>query len=283
MEKEEEKKKTKNSSKVLIIILTILLLAAISYIILDKTGVIDSITSSNKETKTKNTTEKTNTKSDDKSSTRQLTEAEKATITSSIVNTYNKYFASFYPLLNTNNITNQDLLMFAFYNTENKSSFTKKQVEDLIHKYFGQDRTVTHENIICPTENQPLYIYDASTETYTQNANHPGHGGGSTGIITDNKIYYLDGTITSNIVTIKAKVVYGYVLRDTNGPRNAYFKSFLDAKAASNPVIGDINSDNDITVSDTDIKNIADSLPTTTYTFEHDATGNYILKSVTTK
>ena len=50
-----------------------------------------------------------------------------------------------------------------------------------------------------------------------------------------------------------------------------------------NPVIGDINSDNDITVSDTDIKNIADSLPTTTYTFEHDATGNYILKSVTIK
>lgn len=173
--------------------------------------------------------------------------------------------------------------MFAFYNAENKSSFTKKQVEDLIHKYFGKDRTVTHENIICPTENQPLYIYDASTETYTQNANHPGHGGGSTGIITDNKIYYLDGTITSNIVTINAKVVYGYVLGDTNGPRNAYFKSFLDAKAASNPVIGDINSDNDITVSDTDIKNIADSLPTTTYTFEHDATGNYILKSVTIK
>ena len=235
---------------------------------------------SNKETKTKNTTEKTNTKSDDKSSTRQLTEAEKATITSSIVNTYNKYFASYYPLLNTNNITNQDLLMFAFYNAENKSSFTKKQVEDLIHKYFGKDRTVTHENIICPTENQPLYIYDASTETYTQNANHPGHGGGSTGIITDNKIYYLDGTITSNIVTINAKVVYGYVLGDTNGPRNAYFKSFLDAKAASNPVIGDINSDNDITVSDTDIKNIADSLPTTTYTFEHDATGNYILKFI---
>lgn len=127
MEKEEEKKKTKNSSKVLIIILTILLLAAISYIILDKTGVIDSITSSNKETKTKNTTEKTNTKSDDKSSTRQLTEAEKATITSSIVNTYNKYFASYYPLLNTNNITNQDLLMFAFYNAENKSSFTKNK------------------------------------------------------------------------------------------------------------------------------------------------------------
>ena len=31
------------------------------------------------------------------------------------------------------------------------------------------------------------------------------------------------------------------------------------------------------------IKNIADSLPTTTYTFEHDATGNYILKSVTIK
>ena len=60
--------------------------------------------------------------------------------------------------------------------------------KDLIHKYFGQDRTVTHENIICPTENQPLYIYDASTETYTQNANHPGHGGGSTGIITDNNV-----------------------------------------------------------------------------------------------
>ena len=80
MEKEEEKKKTKNSSKVLIIILAILLLAAISYIILDKTGVLDSITSSNKETETKNTTEKANAKSDDKSSTRQLTEAEKATL-----------------------------------------------------------------------------------------------------------------------------------------------------------------------------------------------------------
>ena len=64
MEKEEEKKKAKNSSKVLIIILAILLLAAISYIILDKTGVLDSITSSNKETETKNTTEKANTKSD---------------------------------------------------------------------------------------------------------------------------------------------------------------------------------------------------------------------------
>ena len=66
MEKEEEKKKEKNSSKVLIIILTILLLAAISYIILDKTGVLDSITSSNKETETKNTTEKANAKNDAK-------------------------------------------------------------------------------------------------------------------------------------------------------------------------------------------------------------------------
>lgn len=52
MEKEEEKKKTKlikstNHN------FTILLLAAISYIILDKTGVLDSITSSNKETETK--------------------------------------------------------------------------------------------------------------------------------------------------------------------------------------------------------------------------------------
>lgn len=234
----------------------------------------------------------TNGESNDKSS-RNLTVAEKEELTDMIENGYNIYLSSYFKEMNSGNIpnlTNQELLTIGYHlylnnlkdKTVSSDNFKGAQIKNLLSKYFGKNKTIVLEDIICENDNEVLYKYDKNSDTYTFNNSNNIHGHGSRGRISLSKILITEAKIENESeITINAKVLYGNYCSDVCIPDNAYYSSYIDAAAHQNPVIGDYLVETKIELTDSLIEENQDKIPTTTYKLIKDNDGNYELKSVT--
>lgn len=138
-----------------------------------------------------------------------------------------------------------------------------------------------------------MFIYDAATESYSYNQNHPGHGGGFSGFAKI-ETFYESGSKKDNTYTVNVKLLYGDAVAGDIIPIDClpkgYYKTQEDAKNETNPLIGRKTEPNEnvcatspVTISAADYERVKDQIPTTTFTFIKDSDGNYGLTKVTIK
>lgn len=228
---------------------------------------------------------------------RSLTVAEKEELITMIEKGYNIYLSGYFSEIDSENvqkITNKELLTIGYYllylendfslldANGNYNSFKGSQLKDVLIKYFGTNKSIILEDIICDADNEILYKYDKNSDTYTFNNTNNIHAHGGSEKISSSKILITEDKIENeNEITIKAKVLYGNYCGSTCAPDNAYYSSYRDSKNHQVPVIGDYNSDSEIELTDSLIKENQNKIPTTTYKLIKDNNGNYELKSVT--
>lgn len=230
-------------------------------------------------------------------SSRNLTDSEKEELISMIEKGYNIYLSGYFSEMDSENvqkITNQELLTIGYHllyletdfslvdDNSNYNSFKGSQLKDVLIKYFGTNKSIILEDIICDADNEILYKYDKNSDTYTFNDINNIHAHGGSEKISSSKILIIEDKIENESeITIKAKVLYGNYCGSTCAPDNAYYSSYRDSKNHQVPVIGDYNSDSEIELTDSLIKENQNKIPTTTYKLIKDNNGNYELKSVT--
>ncbi len=189
------------------------------------------------------------------------------------------YFGEKMPL-ETASISNQDLLSYASRNIDREGSkFTKAQVDTVIQNLFGKDRNYTIEDINCfIPEHGALYKYDAATETYDFDENHPGHGGGG---FVRAKINYVDAEKTSDTLTIKTKILYEESCGDVCGPSVNYYAKPSD----KDPIYAGNESEcyqkGNCPKVETVYPQVKDQLPITSFIFKKQSDGKFGLEKVT--
>ena len=266
----EDKKKKNKGFIIVIVILTILVIALGSYIIYDK--VISN--------KTDTTEENLNNNDEDENKLENITEDDIKNFSNQI-DDYNTYLTDYYPINDINNLNSDIILEFASKMVEKKdynTSFTKKEMDNIINKYFGSDYSYTLKDINCFLGDGILYKYDTATETYNFYGEHP-HGGEG---FYRSKYYFLDGTYDkeTNEYIINTKVLYASYAGDTYGPIDYYFSNGSDAKNNENSIYTVDEKDSENDTYNQAYNEIKDKLPITTYTFVKDNNDNYALKSV---
>lgn len=218
-----------------------------------------------------------------------------------MIGVYNEKFADYYSLTDMSKIPNQQLLKFALFNQLNgyfDNTITAEQIEKYLHKYFGNQMNITHENVRCGMFHEDgqdaMFIYNPTTKTYSFNENHPGHGGGFSGF-ANIETFYLSGSKKDNTYTVKVKLLYGDRIGGDIVPieclPKAYYKNQEEAKNETNPLIGNppaIGTDvceqpYPVQITPEDYARVKDQIPTTTFTFIKDSDGNYGLSKVTIK
>lgn len=266
------KEKTNNKKYIIIItILSILLLVSIGYIAYDKIAP--------KETpKTEEKQEEEETEEQDKIVT--LEELEVSNLLEQI-DVYNKYIGELYPLEDTTNISNSEILSFAYLNIPNLSlseGFMQTELEKVVAKYFGSDFPITHDNIMCFAENEIIFKYNPATRKYDYYGEH-GHGGPT---VNGAYTYFIDGTYNEakKVYTINTKVLYREAVGDTVGPDTAYYGSAQDGLNHTNELYKLEESEIGIITADEVYQKIQDNLKITTYEFKVDEEGNNGLTKV---
>lgn len=265
MEKELPKKK--NTGLIItLIILILIILGLVGYICYDKGLIFQKV-----ETKE----EKKETKKKEEVKEEEISPAEESTIEDK-VKELSENFADYYPLANKQTIKNQDLLAYSLHKIGYKDSFTKEEVEDSIKSLFGNDMSVKHEDIDCPTSD-PTSIYLYEDGVYKPNPDHGGHGGSS--IYTN--IHKISLTKKDNIITAQYKILYaacGDVCIITS-----YYSSYKDAVNRENPILEwDMNEVEEIDdkVIEEGYQRVKDKISTTTFEFTIESDGTYTLNSI---
>lgn len=200
----------------------------------------------------------------------KVDESVKADLLVNIEDIYNDYFLGEYPI-DVKNLSNQELIGFGMYlafNERNASlPISSAILDEEVSKYL-KDVQIKHANYLCPYDNESLYNYDENTKTYSYNENHGGHGG--PGSIAVNKVLYVSDKLDDDTYTISVKIAYGNYCSDTCGPNNAYYATYEDALNGTNAVYGDPTSDNELTLTNTELRKISSSLKTYSFVFTKD-------------
>ena len=76
---------------------------------------------------------------------------------------YNNHFSSYFISKTEKEISNDDLLTFAFRMIDHEGIVTKEKVEDVLHKYFGKNVKFKHDDIKCYAGEE---VYEYSKEKY---------------------------------------------------------------------------------------------------------------------
>ena len=192
------------------------------------------------------------------------------------VNVYNSYLSEKYSISDIDKLDNQIILNFAVKNIENATNgFSKRQVNNVIKKYFGNELKYKNEDINCYKNDGVLYKYNKKTKTYTFTGAHEHEPEG----MDQSKSYYLDGSYdkTDSIYLINTKVLYGSHTNDVSGPVTVFYKDSgnkdriyeVDANNV-NDWIQNFNSDK----YDEVYEKVKDELPVTTYVLKKDSEGN---------
>ena len=255
----------------IIIVLLIILALLIGYIAIDKKN-NTPITDESEVTEKEDTTNENNTEN-----TRELTQEEINILKDQIEKT-SQYLGENYPINSIDNLPNQELLhAMQILSESGYPSFSATQIDETTKKYFGNTKQIIHENILCQyKEHDMLYLYDANTNTYNYNNNHPGHGG--TSFISRVKAFEVKGTISNEkTVTVTAKILYGNYCSDTCIGGYSYYASIPNESAVQlfQSVLPE-----EFIITDEKYAEVADKVGITTFTFEKDSEGNYGLKTV---
>ena len=264
-----EEKKDNKGFVIAIIVLILVVFGLIFYILYDKGIILKS--DGNEEIVEKDAKTKENVKA--------LSNEEKELFIEKIegINT----FAEYYPLDDVNKIDNQDLLYKLAFKIGFGKSFSEKSMTEMIKNYFGDAYNIKNEDIICSVDNEPFYIYNSDTNMYRYDVNST-HGHGTSGSVRKIVVKYVDGKKENDKkITINTKLLYATYCGDTCGPNFAYYKSYEDSVKNQNPILGEIDSDTEIELTDDLYKTIEDKLPVTTFTFTKKNSNTYNLESVT--
>lgn len=183
-------------------------------------------------------------------------------------------------------VTNQQMLVYGLSNAKQTGEkWAKKDVKEAIGKAFG-NKEYKDEDILCFVEKTPLYEYDSEKEEYffTTKYEH-GHGGDG----GYDRYYFFQSAEKDEekgILTIKYKIIYGIYQSDIVIPKLDLFTNAKDASEEVNQIYtskeGDYEEHKEEIVNKVYEEN-KDKLPTTTFIFEKDSSGNYAFKSVESK
>ena len=257
-----DKKKNKvNFSTILIIILSCIIIGLAAYIVVE------------------NNNHKSTPESNEKDSSRALTEIESKALMENI-ETLSLELATEYPIDSIDDIPNQKLLKTIYHISEvGYNNFQASVLDKYALKYFGNDKKIIKEDIICTIDNEPLLTYNAEEDKYTMNTESHGHGG--EGFISRVKAFYVDGNIINDkTITINTKILYGNYCGDTCLPGYAYYLTV--PVEGSTPIFAS-DDEGEFIVTEEKYNEISSKIPITTFTFERDDLGNYGLKSVKIK
>lgn len=115
-------------------------------------------------------------------------------------------------------INNRLLLNSTYSKYLNQDIFTTTYNASDMSKYFKEAFNITVTNftdIICPYDNEVMYKYDSSTNTYTSNEEHPGHGGE---VVPKDDAHYIVKTNTNgedyvvDIIFVYGSLLDGYYI-----------------------------------------------------------------------
>ena len=256
-------KKSHKGLIILVILLVLVILGLVGYICYDKGLIFQKQEDVVKEEKKEE---------DNKVSSSELEEIR------GIVQELSNNFAKYYPLSDLSKIDNQELLLFAIRKADTGDEIGKKDVEDVISKYFGNSVKVVHEDIKCPSSfhDQKLYLYEDGE--YELNNYHGGHGG--PGFVSASP-FYVSSEKDGNIINVNYKILYSNVCNDTC-ILNAYYRTYEDSINSNNPVLEGDNSSDDPGVNLTEdlYKSVEEKIPVTSFKFEKTKNNTYNLKSV---
>ncbi len=261
-----KERKTSKGQITIIIILLLLLIANISYIAYDK-----FMLEKNTEKEEKPRKEE---KQEDEDIIRPLSLAEQKILLEQIKG-YNKNLAYAYPISHISKLSNQEILLFAYKNMENKNQkeFMQADIKKIIEYYFGKENNIVYETIYCDKNDGELYVYNDTTKIYTSSTH--GHGGGGVYNATS---YYIDGEVKNEAeYIIKVHLIYDRYCGDTCGPLLKYYRNKEDAKSGQNPII---TREEEKELTKEDYEKVKSELETTIFHFQKDKNGNYGLISV---
>ena len=179
------------------------------------------------------------------------------------------YFANNFDKGNVDEISNQELLLFALHKIgEFKEEIPKEEIEDIVETYFGSNVKLEHEDILCVVEN--IALYNFKDDKYVLNESHPGHGGSS---YTGGDVHIISGDVDlkNKEYIIKGRILY--TLEGLTGINvdTRFYKSVEDIES-NNPIIN-----NDLEPKTYD--DVSSFLPVTTFKFTKKG-NEYYLKSV---
>ena len=181
-----------------------------------------------------------------------------------IVNNLSVYLGDSFPIQSVDEIDNQKLLLYGYFNSDKSSStISKDDMENIIHSLLGNDYVVKHENIICPDDHKVLYYYQDGI--YSPSTEHGGHSAKSVHVFA--KIIHSE--IKNDVLEAQFKIIYSNICNGTC-LLTKYYKSYSDSKGAINPILqGDSNSDNpSVILTDELFETIQDQVPVTTFRFK---------------
>lgn len=167
--------------------------------------------------------------------------------------------------LNVEDIDNQTKLNIALkLNESNFLEISGQQLINTYHDYFGQNQEITLENIKCPGSDalqhtgdaQYLYLYDKNTDSFINNPNHPGHGGGGSAKPYINYKYIETSSVDDDIYKLNLKIyfVQNPCMGDTclGLPNDVkVYKSYNDAVKEEGYIVDATVNENYCTISET--------------------------------
>ena len=258
---EEEKKEIKKSNNVLVIVLCLIICLLVAFIAYDKVIV-------NQKTNDKEENEKV--KKEEKE-----TELKESDVLDHITNINNVLvtFGDKVPL-KTTDISNDEILEFAFWKAEwSGEKKTAQAVAKVIEDIFGKDYSYKLGDIQCFLGDGVIYKYNQAEGTYSRVGEH-GHGGNG-GFRP--RIYFVEGKQTSDMITIKAKVLYGEHYGDTWGPSTYFYSKATQKKDELLYHVEDESHYNDYDFVYNEVK---DQLPITTFIFKKQSDGRFALSEI---
>lgn len=185
---------------------------------------------------------------------------------------YNEYFGQKYSSTGIN-ATNDEILVFLLANVK-KSNFTVDDLKETAKLYFNTNINYTDISIKVPGSNIVLYKLDSNGKYINQNA--PTDGPATLAMHS----FYEGATYnkTKDSYTLNMKNIYNQVCGGTCG---IGYGSFYSDASLSTKVYTN-NTEDRMSFADVYDK-VKDQLPITSYTFEKNSSGNYVLTSVVIK
>ena len=191
---------------------------------------------------------------------------------------YNRLLYKHFLIKSEEEISNDAALFFAYVVLSIKQKdVTAENVSNVLVDYFGEKHGYKLDNIKClGMDEEDIYVYDKENNIYVL-GDHGGHGGLS---IVSSNIRYVSSKVEGNKVTLVTKVLYERACGDTCGPTNAYYSSVDGSYNDDEPVLGDASKDEELVLTDELFDSVSDKLPTTTYNFIVEESGNFYLDRV---
>ena len=263
---EEKELKTKKSKNIIIVLLVLIICLLIAYLAYDKL-----LTKQEPQGTTK-PKENEKIETGEKDIPKELKESD----VQSYIETINKVLVNYADKipLKTSDISNEELLEFAFWEAEWKGDQkTAEGVSKVIEDIFGKDYSYHLGDVQCPVGDGIIYQYNQAAGTFTRVGEH-GHGGAGG---YRPRIYFIDGKQTSDTITIESKVLYGEHCGDICGPATYFYgKATYDI----NEFIYHVEDESHYDDYDFVYNEVKDKLPITTFILKKQSDGRFALTEI---